>query len=461
VVRQADVPAATRILLADDRIDVLEALRLLFKHAGYDVVTATSPAEVLAIAEKQDLDAVLIDLNYTRDTTSGGEGLDLLARLESLDASLPIVVMTAWGSIEGAVQAMRRGARDYVQKPWDNQRLVHVMRTQIELGQVLRRSRRLEDETSRSRARALPELVADSRAMDPVLQLMRRVAPASAHVLITGEHGTGKEVVARWIHAASGRAGRPFVAVNAGGVSEGVFESEVFGHVKGAFTDARTDRAGCFELAEGGTLFLDEIANMPLGQQAKLLRVLETGEFHPVGSSRVRRADVRLLAATNGDLRKEITAGRFREDLLYRINTVEIHLPPLRERREDIAPLVARFAARLAARHGQTVHTFSPRAMQALLEHRWPGNVRELEHVVERALLLAREPTVEVEDLALDGGRGEPALLEMTLEQAERHLIQRALTRAGGNVSDAAKALGLSRSALYRRLQVHGLKADE
>ncbi len=404
-----------------------------------------------------------MDLNYARDTTSGKEGLDLLGRLQALDGTLPVVVMTAWGSVEGAVEAMRRGARDYIQKPWDNQRLLQTLRVQVELCQALRKSRRLEHETSRLRARDLPELVADSRVMQPVLRLMERIAPSDAHVLITGEHGTGKEVVARWLHAASRRVGRPFIAVNAGGVSEGVFESELFGHVRGAFTDARADRAGCFELAEGGTLFLDEIANMPVSQQAKLLRVLQTGEYHPVGSSRVRRADVRFLAATNVDVAKEVAEGRFREDLLYRLNTVEIHLPPLRERREDIPPLAAHFAQRLQARHAQPPRSFSADAMRALLEHPWPGNVRELEHVVERALLLAQGTHVEPEDLALRGpaGQGDARFEQMTLEEVERHLIQRALVRTSGQVSEAARALGLSRSALYRRLQHHGLKGSE
>jgi DNA-binding NtrC family response regulator len=405
---------------------------------------------------------VLMDLNYARDTTSGREGLDLLRQLMSADPTLPVIVMTAWSSVEGAVEAMQRGARDYVQKPWDNQRLLQTVRTQLELGRALRDGRRLASETSRLRARDLPELVAECRAMQPVLRLMERVAPSDAHVLITGEHGTGKEVVARWLHAASKRSAGPFVAVNAGGVSDGVFESELFGHVKGAFTDAKADRAGCFELAEGGTLFLDEIANMPFNQQARLLRVLQGGEYHPVGSSRTRRADVRFLAATNLDVRKEVAEGRFREDLLYRVNTVELRVPPLRDRREDIVPLAMHFAARLSGRQGRAAPSFSPSAVRALLAHVWPGNVRELEHVVERALLLAQGSSVEPEDLALGGtGEGAARFEGMTLEEVERYLIQRALVRSAGRISDAAKALGLSRSALYRRLQHFGLKASE
>ena len=289
--------SAARLLIADDQPDVLEALRLLLKSEGFDTETASSPAAVLSAVEKGDFDLVLMDLNYTRDTTSGKEGLDLLLQLQRTDPGLPVVVMTAWGSVEGAVEAMRRGARDYVEKPWDNERLLTTLRTQVELGRALRRSQRLEDENKRLRRKGMPELIARSPAMGPLLRMMERVAPSDANVLITGEHGTGKEVVARWLHAASNRASGPLVAVNAGGFSEGVFESELFGHVKGAFTDARTDRVGCFELAEGGTLFLDEIANITLKQQTKLLRVLETREIQRVGSSKVRKVDVRVLSA--------------------------------------------------------------------------------------------------------------------------------------------------------------------
>jgi DNA-binding NtrC family response regulator len=440
------------LLVADDQPDVLEAVRMLARANGFDVRTATSPAAVLALAETEGLDVCLIDLNYARDTTSGREGMDLLGRLREVDPALPVVVMTAWGSIEGAVEAMRRGARDYLTKPWDNARLVTTLRAQLELRQALRTANRLDAEAARTRARELPTVVARSRTMAQVMALVERIAPSQASVLITGEHGTGKEVIARAIHAASARAGGAFVAVNAGGLADGVLESELFGHVRGAFTNARTDRIGCFELADGGTLFLDEIANMPPGQQARLLRVLQTGEFHPVGSSRPRRVDVRVLAATNADVARAAAEGRFREDLLYRLNTVELQLPPLRERREDIPDLAAAFLARSGKR-------LSPAAMEALLAHAWPGNVRELEHVIERASLLATTDEITPDDLMLRA-RAEAARLEdMTLEQAERYLIERALAAHDGNVADAARVLGVSRSALYRRLASLGIRS--
>jgi DNA-binding NtrC family response regulator len=448
-----------KVLVADDQPDVVEALRLLLKSNGFTVIPTSSPAGVVGATEVQDVDVVLMDLNYARDTTSGREGLELLARLQQLDPTLPVVVMTAWGSVEGAVEAMRTGARDYVTKPWDNTRLIATLKSQLELGRALRRTRRLSAENERLQTRA-PPIVAESRAMKSVLELVDRIAPSDANVLITGEHGTGKEVVARRIHALSLRTDKPFVPVNAGALSEGVFESELFGHVKGAFTDAKSDRTGCFELADQGTLFMDEVANMPLGQQAKLLRVLQTGEFHPVGSSRVRHADTRVLAATNADLHAAVKSGAFREDLLYRLNTVEVLLPPLRDRREDIPALATAFVVAQATRYRKPVQRFGNAALQAILEYPWPGNVRELEHCVERAVLMARGPELTPEDLLLRPREGGARLEDMTLEDAERYLIQRALGRSDGSVSDAARMLGLSRSALYRRLQQYGLKAS-
>ena len=446
------------ILLADDQPDVLEALRLLLKAEGYATRTARSPQEVLAALEDGEPDLLLMDLNYARDTTSGQEGMELLARVRELVPELPVVVMTAWGSIELAVEAMRRGARDFVEKPWDNGRLLTIVGNQLELAAVLRRSRRLEAENKMLRGGdTAPDFVAGSRAMAPVLELVERVGPSDANVLISGENGTGKGLVARLLHVASPRAARPLVTVNAGGLAETVFESELFGHVRGAFTDAKIDRVGRFELADGGTLFLDEIANVPLPQQAKLLRVLESGELEPVGSSRTKRVDVRLLTATNADLLAEIDGGRFRKDLYFRIRTVEIRLPPLRDRREDLLPLAERFRAQHGRRYRKDVRGFDAAAVRAMERHSWPGNVRELDHAVERAVLLARGDRISAADLGLEEGTQRRGLEEMTLEEVEEHLIKKALDRHGGNVSQAAEALGLSRSALYRRLEKHGL----
>src|SRR5437773_1507952 len=345
---------APRILVADDQKDILEALKLLLKGEGYEVDTATSPRAVLSALDKRDFDALLIDMNYARDTTSGAEGLDLLARLQALDAPPPVVVMTAWASIDGAVEAMRRGARDFIEKPWDNRRLLATLRTHVELGRALRRSQQLE--------------------------------------------------------------------------------SELFGHVKGAFTDAKVDRVGRFELAEGGTLFLDEIANLPLAQQAKLLRVLETGEFERVGSSKTQRVSVRVISATNADIPAEAAAGKFRQDLLFRLNTVEVRLPPLRERPEDVPLLASHFGRRHAARYRKRITGFAVDAMQALRAHPWPGNVRELDHAVERAVLLAEGDVIRARDLALGAPADGAAALEQTsLEEVERGLVQKALSRAGGD----------------------------
>jgi DNA-binding NtrC family response regulator len=447
-----------RVLVADDQPDVREALRLLLKGEGFDIDTVASPAALLAALDTREFDAILMDLNYARDTTSGQEGLDLLTEIRTRDGSLPVIVMTAWGSLNIAVEAMRRGAKDFIQKPWENARLLAILRTQIELAHAIRQSLRLEAENRLLRADGRPMLIAESAVMRPVMDLIARVGPSDANVLITGEHGTGKEVIARTLQALSPRAGKPLVTVNAGGLPEGVFESELFGHVKGAFTDAKTDRVGRFELADGGTLFLDEIANVPLNLQAKLLRALETGELERVGSSTTRRVDVRILSATNANVQNEVEAGRFREDLLFRLNTIEIHLPPLRERKEDIPLLALHFLRQSAQRYRKNLSGFENTAMKLLLDHPWPGNVRELDHSIERAVLLAEESEVRASDLGLRPVReGTLRIEDMSLEDVERALIQKAMSRYGGNVSHASKALGLSRSALYRRLQKYGL----
>jgi DNA-binding NtrC family response regulator len=452
-----------RILIADDQADVLAALSLLLKGERYQIQSVSSPEGVLRTIDTHEFDVVLIDLNYARDTTSGSEGLDLLSRIRSADPTLPVVVMTAWGSVDLAVEAMRRGARDFIQKPWDNARLLAVLRTQVELAEALRRGRRLEAENMALRdgsSNELPQIVAESPAMKSVLNLVERIGPADANVLITGENGTGKEVVTRLLHSISSRRNKPLISLNAGALAEGVFESELFGHVRGAFTDAKSDRVGRFELADGGTLFLDEIGNVPLNLQAKLLRVLETGEFERVGSSKTQKVNVRLLSATNADLHAEVAQGRFRQDLLFRLNTVEIRLPPLRDRIEDIPVLAEHFLRLHRERYRRPIMGFTPEALDALRQHLWPGNVRELDHVIERAVLMSPGHIVTAFDLALEStpdARLSARLEEMSLEDAERLLIKKALARFEGNANRAAEALGLSRSALYRRLQKYGL----
>ena len=453
------VTSPPRILVADDQQDVLEALRLLLKSEGFAIETAGSPAAAWAALEGREFDAALIDLNYTRDTTSGREGMDLLARIQELDETLPVVVMTAWASVSLAVEAMRNGARDFVSKPWENARLIAILRTQAELSKALRHGRRLESENRALRGEVKLAVIAESPSMKKVMDMVRRVGPSDANVLLLGENGAGKGTVAHALHAVSNRKQKALVTVNVGGLSEGVFESEHFGHVRGAFTDARADRVGRFELADGGTLFLDEIANVTANLQSKLLRVVEAGEFEPVGSSRTRKANVRIISATNADLEAEVASGRFRQDLQFRLNTIEIRIPPLRDRREDIPALATYFLSAHATRYRKKVSGFDSSATQALLDHGWPGNVRELDHAVERAVLLTATERIGASDLALRAA-GEPRggrLEDMSLEEVEAFLIKKTLSRFEGNVTRAADVLGLSRSALYRRIERHGL----
>jgi len=447
----------TRILIADDQRDVLEALRILLKGEGYQTEAVTSIAGVFNALQKKDFALLMMDLNYTRDTTSGQEGLEVIPKIQELDSTLPIVVMTAWATIDLAVEAMKRGARDFVPKPWDNERLLAIVRTQIELGSALRRGRKLEAENQLLRGN-MPNIIAESPSMRPVMEMISRVAPSDANILITGENGTGKGLVAQALHSLSPRAGKSMITVNMGGLSETLFESELFGHVKGAFTDAKTDRAGRFELADESTLFMDEIANIPLNQQAKLLRVIETGEFERVGSSRTLHANVRIISATNANLRDEVAAGRFRQDLLFRLNTIEISLPSLRDRREDIMPLAKNFLRQHGQRYRKEISGFDELARDRLLQHAFPGNVRELDHVIERAVLMSHGPQIKANDLGLTSTAGDSRSLEdMSLEEVEAFLIKKALARNNGNARKAAEALGLSRSAFYRRLQQYGL----
>jgi DNA-binding NtrC family response regulator len=456
----------TRILVADDQREVREALRLLFKAEGIDAVSVDGPRAAIDALKKDPFDAALIDLNYTRDTTSGAEGIELLREIRKIDGELPVVVMTAWGTIDVAVEAMRHGAGDFIEKPWDNQRLMSVIRTQLALADSRDEAAKLKRENEILRGGDDEPFIAESPAMRAVLAQLDRVAPTDANVLILGENGTGKGVIARRLHARSQRSGKPLVKVNMGGIPESVFEAEMFGHVRGAFTDAKTDRIGRFELADGGSLFLDEIANIPPAQQPKLLRVLEDGELERVGSSRTITVDVRLISATNADLAAEVARGAFRRDLLFRLNTVELKLPPLRERDEDVALLAESFLAHFARRYQRDKLRFAPTALAALKGYAWPGNVRELSHVIERAVLMLDGDTVDEAALnlkpeathALSGAAALAANGSMTVDEAEEQLVRQALERTGGNIQRAATLLGLSRPSLYRRMEKYGIE---
>jgi DNA-binding NtrC family response regulator len=456
-----------RILAADDQADILNALTLLLSDEGYEVICARSPREALDRIESADFDLAIVDLNYTRDTTSGQEGLDLLERLTSIDPTLPVLVVTAWSSVSGAVDAMRRGARDYIEKPWNDERLVVTVRTQIELRRALRQSQRLTEANSRLRG-VQPILIGDSPAIVEVRRTIDRVARSEAAVLITGEHGTGKEVVAMCLHAASDRHARPMVTMNAGGLAEGLAESELFGHVRGAFTGAVSDRRGKFEVADGGTIFLDEIGDMSLKTQAKVLRVLQEQTMEAVGGTARIRVDARVLAATNKDLQTEIRHGHFREDLYFRLNVIPIFVPPLRERQEDVPLLADHFMAEFAREYGRRPKAFEPDAVAVLQEYSWPGNVRELRNVIERLVIMVPGDTIGAPDLgfldqtglvrptapAPDGQR--PTLHELR-ERFERDLILRTLAEQQGNMSRTAEVLGVERSNLYRKMRTFGI----
>lgn len=459
----ADTPRPHRILVADDQSAIREALKMLLGAEGFEVQTAASGRVVLESMAVREYDTILIDLNYARDTTSGKEGMQLLQSIRELDDQVPIIIMTAWATIDLAVEAVRRGARDFIQKPWDDERLVSAIRTHAEFYQALKRGQRLEAANRLFDTPGKLTFIAHAPSMQPVIDAIAQVGPSNANVLITGEHGTGKEVVAQMLHLVSQRADKPLIAVNTGGLPEGTFESELFGHVKGAFTDARSDRIGRFEMADGGTLFLDEIANVPLRQQAKLLRVLETGQMERVGASRTQQIDVRTVSATNANLEAECRAGNFREDLLFRLNTVEICLPPLRERREDIPALAAHFLSKHVNRYRKQLTGFSQEAMDKLHGYAWPGNVRELDHTIERAVIMCRGETVQLNNLGLQNSSRSHSvdLGDMSLEQVEALLISKALARYSGNVSQAAEFLGLSRGTFYRRMEKYGLYAPE
>jgi len=452
------------VLVVDDQPDVREAVALLLGGEGYRVIAAADPGAALAALEGEPVALVLFDMNYSRDTTSGREGLGLLDRMRTLDGDRPLVAMTAWGSIDLAVQALQKGAVDFLEKPWDNNRLLTIIRTQIDKASALERARRVGKAAALERADKQPGgIVAEAEVMRKLLDMARRVASSDATVLITGENGVGKGLLAEQIHRWSPVADEVFVSVNMGAIPESLFEAEMFGHAKGAFTDAREARAGRFELADGGTLFLDEVGNLPSAQQTKLLRVLETGQFERIGETRTRTVKVRLIAATNADLAARVEAGDFRRDLYFRLNTIELNIPPLRERADDIVPLAERFLTIQNRKYSREV-IFSAAAWHALARHSWPGNVRELAHAIERAVLLSDSGVIDPGHLMLSGPSAAVADAcdnnrnVRPLEDLEREAIERALSRFEGDAIRAADALGLSRSAMYRRLDKHGLK---
>lgn len=454
---------AQKILIIDDDEGVLSALSLLLKSEGYMPVTVDSPERAMAVLHGEDFDSILMDLNYSLDTTSGEEGLKLIAAIRQLDDLIPIVVMTGWRTIDVAVSTMKKGANDFIQKPWENDRLLTIIENQTKLANIQRQSEKLSQQNMLLLEEASPaqNVVAESKAIKRVLETISQVAKSDVSVLLTGENGTGKSMLARYLHDISLRKNSPFVSVNMGAVTESLFESEMFGHVKGAFTDAKSTRIGRFEMADEGTLFLDEIANTPYSRQGKLLRVLEDGQFEKVGSSKTQTVNIRLITATNTDLSSAVKEGRFREDFLYRINTVEIEVPPLRDRVQDIVPLAYTFLTRAARKYSQQVLSIDATAESALKSYHWPGNVRELSHVMERAQILCQQSTIRRGDLGLnivevneqEAERGSGPEYDLRpLDEIEMDVIDKRLSHFEGDASRAARSLGLSRSAFYRRL---------
>lgn len=442
------MPQHATILIVDDDKDVLTAARLLLKHHFDRVLTTVDPADIEHFLQNERIDVFLVDMNFAIGRNTGAEGLKWLKHILSVDADAVVVLMTAFGDLNMAVQAMREGATDFVLKPWQNDKLVAT----LSVASALRQSRSTITALSAPPA-AGGDMVIASDAMREVMRIVNRVAPTDANVLIRGENGTGKELIAQELHRQSRRSARALVAVDLGSVAESLFESELFGHTKGAFTDAKGDRAGRFQAANGGTLFLDEIGNLPTASQSKLLRVLESREVMPLGSDRAIPIDVRLISATNQSLEEMVSQQLFREDLLYRINTIEISLPPLRERPEDIPALADYFVARFSRKYRLPDKTLGPAAYRALAEHHWPGNVRELSHAIERAVILSDRDEMRAEDFQIRDRRDESGVQTLNLEETERQMVRQAIAQYSGNISHAASALGITRAALYRRIE--------
>ena len=453
------------ILIVDDDPSVTTSLALLLKQAGHRSQTASSPEQALAWIEKEEFSLVLQDMNFSR-TTTGEEGMALLGRIKARRPELPVVLITAWGSIDLAVQGIRAGASDFVTKPWTHPQIIQAVNTALGLAAARTAQRGATREELDARYDFAGLLGRDPKFLR-ILELIGRVAPTDASVLITGESGTGKELIADAIHRNSARRANAFVKVNLGGIPAQLFESEMFGHVRGAFTDARSDRKGRFETADGGTIFLDEIGDLDAGAQVKLLRVLQDRTYEVLGSSQTRTVDVRVLSATNRNLPEMVAAGEFREDLLYRLNLIAIHLPALRERAADIPLLAAAVLETLARVYRRPALSLRPAALRWLQQQPWPGNIRQLRHTIERAVLISSHDALEVDDFALsldmdarDDGRDPlPQVGAMTLDDMEKAMILKAMKHHDGNISRVADALGLSRAALYRRFEKYGIKS--
>jgi DNA-binding NtrC family response regulator len=450
------------ILVVDDQEDILVAVRLLLKQDGWDVHTERDPNRVPALLAERSFDVILLDMNFSREGSHGLEGFQWLKRILDIDPSASVVLITAFGDVEMAVRAIREGATDFVLKPWQNEKLIatvsaarELRRSHAEIDRLKSRERHLTDDLNHT----FQEFVGRSEPMLRLFDTLRKVAATDANVLILGENGTGKELVAREIHRQSSRRDEILLSVDMGALSEPLFESELFGHQKGAFTDARADRAGRFEAASGGTLFLDEIANLPLPLQSKLLAVLENRQVTRVGSNLPRTVDIRLICATNRSLQLLVQQKAFREDLLYRINTVEIHIPPLRERVEDIPLLVDHFLGIYTRKYGKVPLKVGARTLAKLQHYHWPGNVRELQHAVERAVVLVDSTVLQPGDFLLaaaDNAQGASGR-NLKLYEVERDAVIKVLAKHHGNITQAAKELGLTRAALYRRIEKHGL----
>ena len=445
------------VLIVDDNRSILAALRLLLEKYFARVLTLPGPNALDATLREERVDVVLLDMNFTAGINTGNEGIYWLRQIRARRPEVQVVLFTAYADIDLAVQAMRDGAVDFVVKPWDNDRLVAALRNAYNLSRSQREVKQLK-EIKRELTAEQPMFWGTSPAMGRIREIVEKVAATDANILITGENGTGKEMLAREIHNRSRRSGELMVPVDMGAVPETLFESELFGHVKGAFTDARTDRAGKFEVADHGTLFLDEIGNLPLHLQSKLLTAIQSGQIVRVGSNTPRKVDIRLISATNRDLFGMVAEGSFREDLLYRINTIHIDLPPLRQRREDILPLSRKFLERYAAKYQKPIEGFDAAAERELAEHAWPGNIRELQHAVEKAVILCDGGPITPAALLLrPAAAPAPESEDTTLEQMERTMIAQAMVRHGGNLSAVAQQLGITRQTLYNKIKRYGL----